>query len=174
MSSLRRPIAAVLLACPFAVVVLGQTAGAPALDVRMGLWEVTNTVDGRDQMPAVDMSRMTPQQQAQMAAAVRGMMTPHTTTTLVCMTRADFDRKNFIADQDKNCRQTFTKNTPTELASAVRCSGDRAMSGTLHIEARTPTAYAGTITTSSTARGQGTTTVHMAGKWLAADCGDVK
>jgi hypothetical protein len=175
MISPRRPLAALLLACPLMAVVLAQTPQAPVLDVRMGLWEMTNTIDFGGQMPGMDTSKMTPQQQAQMAAAMRGMMTPRTNTVKSCITREDFDRKNFISEQDKNCKQTFTKNTKTLLEGTIACTGERAMSGTLHIEAPTPTAFSGNMKSTSTERGRTMTmNLTMAGKWLAAQCGDVK
>jgi hypothetical protein len=175
MIPLRRLLTTVLLVGSLAAAVLGQAPRRPLLDVRMGLWEITSTVNVDGRMPGVDTSRMTPQQRAEMAAAMRGTETPQTTSVTSCITREDFDRKNFVITEDRNCRQTITKNTKTRLDETIRCSGDRAANGTLHIEAQTPTAYTGTVKTTAIEQGRKTTTtVTMAGRWLAASCGDVK
>ncbi len=94
MISFRRPATSFVLALSLGAVVLGQQPAAPALDIRMGLWEVTNTIDFGGGIPGVDMSKMTPEQQARMGAAMRGMQ-PKPTTTKSCMTREAFDRQNF-------------------------------------------------------------------------------
>ena len=172
---LRRSLAMLLIGGPLTAVVLAQTPPRPALDMRMGLWEVTNTVDFGGQVPGVDTSKMTPQQQAQMAAAMRGMMTPRTTVTKSCFTRDDFDRKNFLASDERNCKQVFTTNTKTLLEGTVACTGDRAMNGTMHVEAPAPTRFTGHVKSTSTERGRTTNVnITMAGKWLAAECGDTK
>jgi hypothetical protein len=171
----RRSLTTILLAGPLAAVVVGQTPARPKLDVRMGLWEITSTVDVDGRMPGIDTSRMTPQQRAEMAAAMRGSEAPHTTSTASCITREDFDRRNFVVTQDRNCRQTITTNTTTRLDATIRCAADRAATGRLHIEATTPTAYTGTITTTAMEHGRRTTTtVTMSGRWVAADCGALK
>ena len=168
----RRPLITAVLSVGVTALAIGQTRQVPALDVRMGLWQMTSTVDVDGQTAAgIDTSKMTPQQKAQMAGAMRGLMAPRTATATSCLTREDFNRKNFMTDTDPKCRQTLTKNTKTLLEGTMSCSGDRAMRGTMHFEASSPTAFSGTIKSRSTERGRTTkTTITMAGKWLAAEC----
>ena len=172
----RRPLIALLFVVSVTALAVAQTRQVPALNVRMGLWEMTSTIDVSGSEPAgVDPSKMTPQQKAQMAGAARGMMRPQTTTATTCLTREDFNRKNFMTDTDPHCRQTLTKNTKTLLEGTIGCTGDRAMRGTMHFSAPSPTAFSGTIKSKSTERGRTTTTnITMAGKWLAAGCGTDK
>jgi len=166
----RRPLATALLSVCLSALVVAQTPRVPALDVRMGLWEMTSTADVGGQTTGVDTSKMTPQQQAQIAGAMRGMMAPQTTTTTTCLTRAVFNRKNFMTHTDPTCRQTLTKNTKTRLEGRITCGGNT-MRGTMHFDAPTPTEFSGAIKSTSTERGRTTTTnITMAGKWLAAEC----
>jgi hypothetical protein len=177
MISPRRFLSPALLALPLTAVVLAQAPQPPALNVRMGLWEVSSTIDLGGQMPGMDMSKMTPAQQAQMAAAMRGMMGAHTTTTKSCMTREKFNKQNFVAGEQSgmDCKQTFTKNTATVLEGNVSCTGTRSMTGTMHFDATSPTAFNGTMKSATSERGQTmTANVAMSGKWLGADCGDVQ
>jgi hypothetical protein len=179
MKPFRFPTVALLFAMPLAAVLAAQ---APALDVRMGLWEVTATTTIGGQMPSMtgmDMSSMTPEQQARMAEAMKGMMGAHTTTSKSCLTREEFDKSSLLGmndeEKDADCRQTITTNTRTTLEGSVTCKGAQEMSGRVHIEAASPTAFSGTFNSSSGASGQAMTFgVTMAGKWLGADCGDVK
>jgi hypothetical protein len=49
------------------------------------------------------------------------------------------------------------------------------MTGQMHIEALSPTSIKGTIKSSGAEQGATmTATINMTGKWLGADCGDVK
>src|SRR5688500_469256 len=74
-----------------------QTPVRPLLDVRMGLWEVTSTTDIGG-MPAVDTSKMPPQVQAQMAAAMAGAM-GKPSVLKSCMTKEKFVTERTPVDQ---------------------------------------------------------------------------
>src|SRR5689334_3647145 len=101
---------AMALATTTATVLFAQP---PALDVKMGLWEVTSTTNIGGDMPPVDTSKMTPQQKAQVEQAMKGMMGSHTNTTKSCMTREKFEKESFMIgnEPNQNCRQTLTTNT---------------------------------------------------------------
>jgi hypothetical protein len=162
-----------LLSISLTAIVLAQ---APALNVRMGLWEVTSAINVGGEMPGMDTSKMTPQQKAQMEAAMKGMMGAHQNVMKSCMTKEKFDQANFMGDQagDK-CKQTLTKNTATVLEGTVACTGDHPMNGQMHLEATSPTSFTGTMKSNTTEQGKTMTVdMNMSGKWLGADCGDVK
>lgn len=152
-------------------------AQAPALDVKMGLWEVTNVSTIGGQMPTMDLSKLPPEQRARMEEAMKSVMGTHTNTTKTCMTKEKFEKSNFMTgDERQNCVQKITTNTRTTLEGAVTCTGQQAMAGQMHIDAISPTEIKGTVkATSSDARG-GAMSIAMtlAGKWLGADCGNVK
>jgi Protein of unknown function (DUF3617) len=164
----------------FALLSLAFTAALfaqrPALTIRMGLWEVTSTTDLGGQMPGMDMSKMTPEQQAMMAAAMKGMMgQPHVTKS--CLTQEKFDKSDFMMEDEPGmtCTHTIIKNTAAALDMNVACTGTRNMTGDIHIEALSPTSVKATMKTSTTEAGR-TMNVNavMTGKWLDTACGSVK
>ena len=67
------------------ILVLGVTtvlvAQAPALDVKLGLWESTTVTDlGGAAMPQMDMSKLPPEQAAKIAEAMKGLTGDRTVT----------------------------------------------------------------------------------------------
>ena len=151
-------------------------AQAPALNVKMGLWEMTSTTTIGGEMPGIDTSKMTPEQKKRMEAAMQGAMGQHQTVTKTCMTKEKFNDSNFMSNgPDDKCKQVLTTNTATTLEGKVSCTGERTMSGEMHVEAPTPTAFTGTMKMNAVDRGRTMVVdIKMAGKWLGADCGDVK
>jgi len=174
MRILSRWSTAATLSLSLTAVVLAQ---APVLDVKMGLWEVSSTVNIGGQMPGVDMSKMTPEQKAQVEAAMKSMMGAHTNTQKSCVTREKFNRESFMMENGPGmtCKQTITTNTKSALDAKVACTGEHPMTMQMHIDALSQTTFKGTIKSTNTEQGK-TMTVDgtMAGKWLSADCGDVK
>jgi hypothetical protein len=159
------------------VLVIPAAAQAPQLDVRLGLWEVTTVTNLGGAPPAMDTSKMTPEQQARMNDAMKQMMGEHRNTENSCITQDDLNKANFMpAEADaQNCRQTVTLNTKTALESSFTCTGGQPMTGKMHIEAPTPTAMNATMDMSAGQSGRAMTmTIKMTGKWLKAECGDVK
>jgi hypothetical protein len=152
-------------------------AQAPALDVKYGLWEMSNVTNLGGQMPQVDTSKMTPEQKAKMDEAMKQMMGAHTTVTKSCITKEKVEKSVFMMDDQPGmkCSQKITTNTKTTLEASLSCTGEHAMSGQMHIEALSPTSMKGTIKSSGAMQGASmTATINMTGKWLGADCGDVK
>jgi hypothetical protein len=169
-----RLIAAALIAATGVAVVLAQ---APALDVKMGLWEMTTSSVVGGQTPAIDTSKMTPEQRARVETAMQGMMGAHTNVAKSCMTREKFDRSSFMATDEPGsaCKQTITTNTRSTLEGTMSCTGEHPTTGQIHIDALSSTNVKATIKMSETNQGK-TMNVNltMTGKWLSADCGTVK
>jgi hypothetical protein len=169
-----RPFGTTVMMVGLAAAVLAQgPTPAPKVNIKMGLWEMTTTM----QMSGVatpDTSKMTPDQQAQMQAMMGAMMGPQTHTTQTCMTKEKFDKAQF--DDNQGCTRSITTNTASVLEMEVTCKNAQGTSkGTMHMEAPSPDSIKGTMTGESGMRGQtmkmsGT----MTGKWLGADCGKVK
>ena len=176
MKSLSRLVAPLALPIALTAVVLAQ---APNLDVRMGLWEITSSTTMGGQMPGIDTSKMTPEQQARVAAAMQSAMQSmgaRTNVTKSCMTKDKFDQSNFMsAEKGMACTQTMTTNTRSALDATVVCTGQHPMTAQTHVEAASPTAFKATVKSVNTEQGKTmTVNVAMTGKWLSADCGDVK
>ena len=163
-----------LLAATMAATLVAQT---PALDVKMGLWEISSTTEIGGQMPSYDTSKMTPEQKARMDAAMKEMMGTHTNVNKSCMTREKFEKQSFMTtgNEKDNCKQTITANTRSTLDASVVCTGEHPMQGQMHIDALSPTSVKGTVKSAVTDQGR-TMTVNatLTGKWLAADCGSEK
>jgi hypothetical protein len=152
-------------------------AQAPVLDVQMGLWELSSTVNLGGEMPMIDTSKMTPEQKAQMDAAMKSMMGAHTNTQKTCVTREKFNKSAFMMDDQPGttCKQTVSTNTRSVLDAKVVCTGERAMTMQMHVDALSPTTIKGTMKSANSEQGKTITMdATMTGKWLAADCGDVK
>ena len=164
----------VCLSFSMAVVLAAQ---APALDVKMGLWEVSTTVDMGGQTPQVDTSKMTPEQKARMEEVMKGMMGTHTSVTKSCMTREKFEKQAFMNSNERGqtCKQAITTNTRSTLESTITCTGEHSMTAQMHVEALSPTSVKATMKSANAMRG-GTMNVNvtMTGKWLGADCGSEK
>ena len=157
-----------------AAMLVAQTPARPLLDVRMGLWEVTSTTE-LGGIPGVDTSKMSAQQQAQIAAAMAGAM-GKPTVNKSCMTREKFVTAVPPMDQPgTTCQQSIQTNTAKVLENTMTCTGARPSKAVARTEAQSPTAFTGTVTSTSTSGSRQTSvTIKMAGKWLGADCGSVK
>jgi hypothetical protein len=157
-----------------AAVVVAQ---APALEIRMGLWEFTSTTEIGGQMPVVDTNKMTPEQKAKVEAAMKAMLGTRSNVAKTCMTKEKLDKSVLLMEDQPGvtCKQALTTNTRTSLEATITCAGAHSMTGQMHVDALSPTSIKGTITSSSSGQGRTMTVdVAMTGKWLGADCGDVK
>jgi hypothetical protein len=161
----------------WALIVGPVFAQTPALDVKMGLWEVTSVTDIGGQLPAVDTSKLPPEQRAKIEEAMKAMMGAHSRVTKSCMTKEKFDKTNFMMTDQPGmaCKQTIVANTRSTLDTSVVCTGDRAMTGQIHIDALSSTSIKGNMKSSTSGQGNTITfNMVMTGKWLGADCGDTK
>jgi hypothetical protein len=161
------------LSVSLAAVVVAQ---APALDVRMGLWEMTMTTQVGGQVPEFDTSKMTPEQKARVEESMKRMMGTRTNVTKSCMTREKFEKSAFMNDRaDQNCKQALTTNTRSTLEGTLTCTGEHPRSGQLHIDALSPTSVKGVIKSANTEQGRTMNIdIVMTGKWISADCGSEK
>ena len=173
--TLFRSLAAASLVLVLTAVVVAQASPKPALDLRMGLWEVTSVTTMSAPTAAVDPSKMTPQQKAQMAA-VAGAMGSRTNVVKSCMS-AD----KFVVPNSANrlpgmtCEQTIQTNTKTVLENTMTCTGLRSSTSVSRTEAESPTAFKTVVTSKTTGGPQPTSvTINLTGKWLGTACGDVK
>lgn len=125
---------------------------------RLGAWQYTITMKG--DMP---MQGLPPDVAKQLAAQ---LAMPQTTTG--CMTAEDLKDLNLgRMEDDDDCKVLSSKITPTVADFVRQCTGDETYTDTAHFEAPTPQTMNGTISRKSS---QGTMTITMAGKWVAAVC----
>ena len=165
---------------------LGLVAALPALaadntplNVKPGLWEMTSDIEhsGTPPIPPEALAQLSPEQRAQLEAAMQQSMAPQHRVMKHCVTQADID-KGFDEMEHLGhgkCTQNVASRTSTLRAGTFSCTGDETMSGTYRFEAPSPEAM---VAHWDMTMGNGDKTMKMksvtAAKWLGADCGDLK
>ncbi len=176
----RIAVGATVATFAFAICCFAQN---PTLDVKTGLWETTVTMQasGLPTMPNIPpdaLARMTPDQQARFKAMMGGMSGGQPTTVKSCLTKeklANGFRPDSTEDRS-NCRKTVLSSSATAMVMTVSCTEEHgSVNGTFHMEALGHDAMSGTSHIVSVSSGR-TITIDgkIQGKWLGADCGDVK
>ena len=161
---------------------LGVLAAVPpaaaqtALNVKLGLWEVTSTIQ-HSGTPPVDISRVPPAQRAQVEAMMKSQMAQATapTTRKQCVTKEDIDRAFMNEHRDESCTRTIVQSTSTVLALRMTCTGATKMNGDVRFDAITPEAVKGVMKFDMEGEGH-TMTVNstVAAKWISSSCAGVK
>ena len=153
-----------------------------SLDVKLGLWETTSSVQTSG-MPPVNippdtLARMTPEQRAKVEAMMKsqGSGSPRTTTSKTCMTPEKMKRSEMFYEQ-KQCTKTVVTSTGSKLEMRMHCTmeGGAKADGTVRVERINSESTKGSVQMVSTS---GDHTMNMnstfTSKWLGPDCGDVK
>lgn len=170
-----RSIASSILVVGVTTVLMAQT---PALDVKLGLWENTIVTNMGGAASQIDTSKMSPEQAAKMAEAMKGLMGDRTMVQKNCLTKEDLSKDSFMMPENSNqkCTRTITTNTSSTFAATITCTGERDTKGEINVEALAGgTAYKGTMKMASMSRGRTMNlTMTMTGKYLGPECGDVK
>ena len=169
-----RTIASSILIAGVAAVAFAQ---APALDVKLGLWENTVVTNMGGAMPQVDTSKMPPEQAAKMAEAMKAMGN-RTIVEKNCLTKEDLAKDSFMMPENskQQCTRTITTNTKSTFAATINCTGERETKGQIDVQAGAGgTSYTSTMKMATMNRGRAMNlTMKMTGKYLGPDCGDVK
>jgi hypothetical protein len=140
----------------------GTTLLAQSFALRTGSWSLTMTIKSSTPMEGVP-----PEMRAQIEAQ---LSRPNTITT--CITAEDLKNLrlgNQEEGDDRDCKTTSLKVTATTADITRQCAGDEPSTETSHFTAPTPTTLKGTVTTTTA---EGTTTIDMTGKWMAAKCAE--
>ena len=151
------------------------------LDVKLGLWETTNTFQSSGMppmsIPPDALARMTPDQRAKVEAMMKNQGSPRTTTTKSCMTPEKMKRSEMFYDEQKQCTKTVVTSSSSKMEMRMQCSmeGGAKANGTVRIERTSSDTVKGSVQMVTTS---GDHTMNMnstfTSKWLGADCGDVK
>ena len=162
------------------------TCGASAQNLKPGLWEITNRMQGggvdmdkaaaqmREQMAKMPpdqrrkMEEMLAKQGVKLGAGGPGVMSVQT-----CMTKEMVER-NDIPVKQGDCRTTKQERSGNTIRMAYTCTNPPSSGeGTFTIQS--PEAYTMKMTVTSKVGGKAETmNMDASGKWLRADCGDVK
>jgi hypothetical protein len=149
-----------------------------------GLWENSfkmKSQDGELEKGMAEMQKqmaaMPPDQRKQIEdmMASRGMgMGAQGTTVKVCVTKEDVARKAEPQFRE-GCTQQVVQRTANSMKVKFECTKPQPMSGEGEMTFISDKAYTGKSTMTSKADGKAQQmTMELAGKWLAADCGNVK
>jgi len=164
---------------------LGVAAAGPlpVPPVKPGLWEVRMSVldaDGHEVAAPEQaaLSRMPPESRARMAEAMkaRGVSMPDANgATKTCLTKELFESGAWQkVASDTGCTTNFSMQSATTWKWHSSCTTIKSESDgeTVFTNAES---YKTKVTTTSTVMGKTKTSTRMLqGKWLGADCGDVK
>jgi Protein of unknown function (DUF3617) len=178
MTSNRRSLAALALT-GFGLLTIAPRARAQALNVRLGLWEVTSTSQSTG-APAVDLSQVPPEYRARAEAAMKAQTGQNAkpTTRRQCVTKANLE-KDFFHDtnKDPSCHWTTIAHTSSLGEFTIACTGKQKVSGHMRYEAVTPESMKGTMTMKIAMADEAnpmTSNTTLTAKWIGASCGDLK
>lgn len=174
---------------PFAltVAIAAFAAAAPlaAQTLKPGLWEMQQKMGGNPQMDdsmaemRKQLAAMPPEQRKQMEAMMgqRGVqMAPGAgggMAVRMCMT-PEMVQRNEMPAQQGDCRTTQQQRSGNTMKMAFTCTRPPS-SGESQVTFTSNEAFTSRTTVTSTAGGKPEkTTIESTGKWLAADCGNVK
>ena len=149
-----------------------------------GLWEHSfkmGSQDAETDKAMADMQKqmaaMPPEQRKQIEQmmASRGMsMGAQGTTVKVCVSK-EYAARKAEPQFREGCTQQVLQRTASSMKVKFECTQPRPMSGEGEMNFPSDKAYTGKSTVTTQANGKAQQmTIEMAGKWLAADCGDVK
>ncbi len=167
---------ALLLSGGLALAMLAPaSAQGPALNVRLGLWEATTTVQ-MSGAPPVDTSGMSPEQRARIEAMVaKRMAAPHTFRT--CLTKEKLGEMPFQDRQNRACKPTVLSSSSTEYAVKFSCTDDEGTTtnGQWHFVAASPELVKadGQMAMERGGKKMDSKTM-MTAKWIGASCGNVR
>jgi hypothetical protein len=174
-------------ACCTAVLAAMACLPATAQSLKPGLWEISNKMDNPQVNQAMaqmqqQMAQMPPEQRKQMEAmmAQRGMKmgtgAGGVTTVQMCMTTEMLARDDAMVQQQQqgDCKMTSQSRSGNTMKVAYACSNPPS---TIDGEYTYKGAegYSSKMVVKSTQGGKSDTmTIEGTGKWLSADCGNVK
>jgi hypothetical protein len=145
--------------------------------IKPGLWQIQMERETNGEK-APDMSErlktMPPERRAQVEAAMKQRgIEANGNTVKVCQTREMLDSSKFV-NPLPDCKITYSTRTSSSWKSHTSCSQNHLESDS-EVTFSSPESY--TVKTTSTLQSASQTkTTHMTrtGKWLSADCGDIK
>ena len=155
-----------------------------------GLWEYSMTMKGQQggQMEAAQaqmqaqMASMPPEQRKKIEAmmAQRGVQMggpgkPMVVKTCVTPEQASRDMRDEVPQHDSNCKQVSKSRSGNTMKFKFECGGERPSSGEGEYTFVSDKEMKGHVVVNTTVKGKPETMeMDNAGRWLGADCGDIK
>ena len=169
-----------LVLLPIATSCLAAAEDIKPLDVKLGLWEVTSTLQttGMPPVPPDAMAKMTPEQRARIEQMMKPGTsgTPKTVTQKSCLTREKMNKLQMFGEERGSCKRTVVNSSSSKLELELQCTTERMKTNeTLRMEAVNSQAVKGSAQIVSTSADR---TMNMnsnfTAKWVGPNCGDVK
>ena len=156
----------------FGVMLVAARADVP-LAIRPGLWEYRLAGNKAPALPEGLLSALSPEQRAAVSLALSKAMAR---SYKVCVTAGQIRAgAEGLPKAGPSCRWSVVSSAPTQMVLRNECSGSVAAKGTLRILAPDPATVTATIdATVDPGTGPMPLKETVNGKWLGADCGDVK
>ena len=153
--------------------------GAPGVqaqqEAKAGLWEIRSTVEGDPRMAQAMaeaqkmMAQMPPEVRKTMEAQGMGMGTNG--STRMCLTKEMLAHPGTMGNQKNDCTNSIVSRTANTFKSKFTCKNPPS-SGEITVTFSGDSSYTSQIV--STSPESGTQTIKSSGKWLQADCGNIK
>ncbi len=165
--------------------VLGaSSAWAVKLDMAPGLWDMGYTMKSQsgDVEKALELARqqlagLPPEQRKMMEdmLAKQGVALGEDANSVkLCITQEQLD-KGQLPQQDSNCSQSITESGKNTYQISLECKGNPPTSGTGTITFSDAKNYTGTFVMNASPAGKpDVMTIQQTGKWLSADCGNIR
>lgn len=157
------------------------TAADPVFDVKMGLWEVSNTMQMSGMPPIPNFDQLPPEQRARVEAAMKRMSgAPHTTTNRSCVTREGIQESiaRAASPQQDSCDPKLVSMTSSKVVLRVECKPKNGgqSNGDVVIERADSEHFTGTgdVKTNDASGHNMEIKMTMAGKFISSDCGKLK
>jgi hypothetical protein len=148
-------------------------------NIKLGLWEITASPQGG--MPTADemLARLPPEQRAAMAAAMQAHagMAAQPRAYKECMTPEKVARGFKAAeDTDTTCQRNVISSSASEMRIHMDCTKPQGNIATdMHFQMTGGDRMSGTLDIVRTMGGHSMKiNIVMSGKWLGADCGNIK
>ncbi|HXA03333.1 MAG TPA: DUF3617 domain-containing protein [Bryobacteraceae bacterium] len=150
------------------------------LDVKLGLWESTTTMEhsGAPPIPDEVLARLTPEQRAKIEerAKASAQQGPKTTTRKNCIKKEDLDKAMAFGNNDKSCHRTVLASSSSKMEFRIECgAGTMKSNGDVHIEAINSEHVKGSV---QMTMGDGTRSMKLnstfESKWLGPVCEGTK
>jgi hypothetical protein len=167
-----------------ALALIPMVALADKLDVKPGLWETTTSTEiggmGAAAMPTIPpeiLEKMPPEQRARMQAMMNSQGSGNTATNQSCVTEKDLERGlRPETTKDQSCKVDSVSTNGKTQEAHVTCTNPRGKStGVFKMTATSRETYEGTMDMNTAVDGRPMTVkLRLKGKWLSANCGNVK
>ena len=170
---------------PYALALSAACLLAPAAaqtTLKPGLWEIQQRFQGNPELDQAmkemreQMASMPPEERKQMEAVMASQgvqMAPGSKGVRMCMTREMVER-NDVSGPQGDCRTTQQRRSGSTMKVVFTCSNPPSR-GESEITMKGSEGYTSRTTTTTTAGGKPETmTMEASGKWISADCGNVK